>query len=168
LQTRVKKGVAFLFRRAGVEELGEDEFVRQASLDLHWFSPKDGRRFLDASKALGFLAAGSAAGRVRPTFDPAAVDVPLDFRLDGSALDAAPAAAPGSVADELVAAAAAKRGEAPETVWGDVRRKAEAKLLAEPVAAALVAAEAGVDVLPFMGRVNAALAAARPASPSSS
>ena len=50
----LKQAVAFLYRRSGETELSEGEFVRHASLDLHWFSPKDARRFLEASRALGY------------------------------------------------------------------------------------------------------------------
>jgi hypothetical protein len=164
----LKQAVAFIFRRSAEPELTEEEFVRQVSLDLHWLAPRDARRFLDAARALGYVAAGGAPDRVRPGVDPGSVEVPLDFRLDARALEDAPAAAPGSVTDQLVAAAAARRGVPLDAVWQDVRQKAADKLLQETVAAALVAAESGVEVGPFLSRVNAELSRGDPPSPSAS
>ena len=172
--TALKAAVALLFRRAGENELSEEAIVRQASLDLHWFSPKDARRFVEAASAMGYLEPGSRAGSLRPAFPVAEVEVSLDFRVDAHILDAVgagPAAGSGrsSVADELVAKAAAARGAPLEDVWRDVQRKQEQVLVEAPVAAALVAAEAGVDVRPFAARVKHELAAlSRGATPSAS
>ncbi len=55
----------------------EREFVFAASMDLRWFPPKDAQRMLDAALRSGLLT--SEAGRLRPTFEPSAIDIPLDF-----------------------------------------------------------------------------------------
>lgn len=164
----LKQAVAFLFRRAAEPELAEDAFVRHASLDLHWLSPKDARRFLEAARSLGYLKEGSLSGRVRPAFEVDEVDVPLDFRIDARALEGAPAA-PSSVAEDLVAAAARRRGVGLDAVWADVASRQAEKLLEAPAAAALVAAEAGVDLAPYFARIRDELAkAARLPTPSAS
>ena len=154
----LKTAVAFLFRRAGEAELTEEALARQASLDLHWFSPKDARRFIDAARALGYLRAGGVGGRVAPGFDIAQVEVPLDFRIDAAAFEGAPLPASGSVAEALVEEAARAKGRPLDEVWGEVRRKQERNLLEPPAAAALVAGEAGVDLKPFFEKIRRELA----------
>lgn len=166
----IRQAVAFLFRRSAESEIGEEDLARQASLDLHWFSPKDARRFLEVARALGHLKAGGKPGTVAPAFDPAAVDLPLDFRIDAAALSRAPSPTPlprSGVAEDLVAAAASHSGVSPEKVWQDVRGKADDKLLELSVAAALVAREAGVDLAPYFPRIRDELRRARPPGPSS-
>jgi hypothetical protein len=150
----VKLAVAFLFRRAGEGELTEEALARQASLDLHWFAPKDARRFIDAARALGYLKAGELEGRVAPAFDVRGVEVPLDFRIDARALDGAPSPPSSSVTEALVQAAARARGRPLDEVWAEVLAKQGAKLLDAPAAAALIAAQAGVDLKPFFARIR--------------
>jgi hypothetical protein len=154
----LKQAVVFVFRRGSETALSEDAFVRQVSLDLHWFSPKDARRFLDAARALGYLKQGPSPGLVQPTFDLSEVEVRLDFRVDARALEGAPQGQARSVAEELVARAAALQGAAVDEVWARVARKKTLKLLDTPAAAALVAAEAGVDLKPYFARVREELA----------
>ncbi|HKZ58484.1 MAG TPA: DUF2240 family protein [Candidatus Thermoplasmatota archaeon] len=167
---RIRQAVAFLFRRASESEIRAEDLARQASLDLHWFSPKDARRFLEVAQALGHLKAGEKLGGLAPTFDPFAVELPLDFRIDAAALPTPPAAveAASGVTGKLVEAAAAASGASPAAVFEQVRRKAEDKLLELPVAAALVAREAGVDLAPYFGRIRDELRRAAAATPSSS
>jgi len=166
----VKQAVAFLFRRSGEAQLLEDEFVRQASLDLHWFSPKDARRFLEAARALGYLSAGSAPRTVRPSFDTESIQVPLDFRATPQILEGAPELGPGSVVEALAEAAARASGASLESVWDAIRKKQDDKLLEPSAAALLVAARAGVDIGPYIARVKEELnrAARAAASPSAS
>lgn len=128
--------------------------VRRASLDLHWFSPRDARRFVEAARALGLLAPEEGGGRVRPTFDIQSVEVPLDFRIGPQALDALGAPAGAGVVEELAAAAARARGVPLDRVWGEIRSKESAKGIAASVAALLVAAEAGIEVKPFVSKVR--------------
>lgn len=155
----LKQAIAFLFRRAAEAEIGEDALVRQASLDLHWFSPRDARRFVDAARVLGYLEQGSAPRRVRPAFDTGAIDVPLDFRIDARALEGTPRGPASPVTEELVAAASRARAVDAAQIWREVAARQSAKLLEPPVAAALLAAEAGVDLKPYMARIKDELAA---------
>jgi hypothetical protein len=167
----MKQAVAFLFRRSGEAELAEDEFIRQASLDLHWFSPKDARRFLESARALGYLSAGGAPRSVRPSFGVEGVEVPLDFRATPQMLEGAPEAGPGAVSEALAAAAASASGLPLDEIWERIRKKQASKLLEPGAAALLVAAEASVTVHPYIARVieeaNRAARAAG-ASPSAS
>jgi len=149
----LKQAVAFLYRRSGEAELSEDEFVRQASLDLHWFSPKDARRFLESARALGYLSVGVGKRSVRPSFDVEGIGVPLDFRATSQILEGAPEAGPGTVAEALAEAAAGARGIPLDEVWELIRKKQADKLLEPGAAALLIAAEAGADIHPFIARV---------------
>ncbi len=163
--SRIKLGVAYLVHRAGADEVSEEAFVNQASHDLHWFSPKQGRRFLEAARSLGYLVPGKAPGTVRPSFAVGGLDVPLDFRLRPADLEDLPEGhSDAGVTEELVALAARDRRVDVERVWADVRRKEE-RLFETPVAALLVAGEAGVDVRALAVRVRAELAGARGGDP---
>lgn len=73
----LKRTIALLFRRKGKERLTEREFVFSASMDLGWFPPKDAQRLLDVGLKQGLLA--REEGGVRPQFDVASTDIPLDF-----------------------------------------------------------------------------------------
>ena len=73
----LKRAVALLLRRSGAGSMSEREFVFAASMDLRWFPPKDAQRMLEAALRAGLLTL--EAGRLRPAFEPSAVDVPLDF-----------------------------------------------------------------------------------------
>jgi hypothetical protein len=157
--TAMKQAVAYLFRRSGEPALGEDALIRQVSLDLHWFSPRDARRFVEAAKARGLVVAGAKDGHFVPGFDVNLVDVPLGFRVGPEVLgpEAAATAPAREVAQELAELAAAARKSDLESVWADIRHKEEEGLLKTPAAALVVAAEAGANVKPFVARVREAL-----------
>jgi len=53
-------------------------------MDLRWFPPKDAQKMLDGALRAGLIT--REAGQIRPTFDPSAVDVPLDFAPTAAAL----------------------------------------------------------------------------------
>ena len=160
--SRIQLAVAYLLRRAGAEEVTEEAFVNQVSLDLHWLSPKQGRRLLDAARALGYLTPGQAPRTVRAAFRASGVEVPIDFRLEPADLEDLPEGpAAGASTDELVAMAARAKGTDAERVWADVRRR-EADLFETPVAALLVAGEAGVDVRALARKVREELRHAAP------
>jgi len=74
----LQKSIALLFRRKGKDSLTEREFVFSASMELRWFSPKDAQKLLDLGLTGGYLK--KKDGGVTPTFDYAAVEVPLDYK----------------------------------------------------------------------------------------
>jgi hypothetical protein len=76
--SELKRSIAVLFRRKGKDFLTEREFVFSASMDLRWFSPKDAQRLLDAGISGGYLQRKN--GNIFPTFDCAAIEVPLDYK----------------------------------------------------------------------------------------
>lgn len=166
--SRIRLGVAYLFRRAGAAELTEDAFLNQVSHDLHWFSPKQSRRFLEAARALGYVVDSGGSRSVGPSFPVDEVELPLDFQMGPEDLEDIPEGPAGAgVVEELVAAVAHARGTDSERVWAQVRRK-EAELFETPVAALLVAGEAGIDVREYARRVREELRHAPPARATSS
>lgn len=86
----MRRAVAFLFRLEGGRPLSEKEFVQFASYRMNWFKPTEAQRLLRAALGLGLLELRT--GMLHPTFDPAGVDVPVDFRPPPGILEqAAPA-----------------------------------------------------------------------------
>ncbi|HEX9907833.1 MAG TPA: DUF2240 family protein [Thermoplasmata archaeon] len=74
----VQRSIALLFRRKGKDVLTEKEFVFSASMDMRWFSPKDAQKLLDFGLTGGYLQRKN--GNLMPTFDCAAIEVPLDYK----------------------------------------------------------------------------------------
>jgi hypothetical protein len=84
----VRRAIAFLFRLEGGRPLSEKEFVQFASYRLNWFRPTEAQRFLRIAQDSQLVELRE--GLLHPTFDVAAVDVPVDFRPPPSALERAP------------------------------------------------------------------------------
>lgn len=82
----LRRAVAAPFRGRGTDELPESEYVVALSLDRDWFSPDQAKRLIDVASGEGLLERADGGGALRPTFDPAAVEIPEDFRPDESVL----------------------------------------------------------------------------------
>ena len=67
MSDELKKCLAALFRQKGKDLMNEREFVYAASMDLHWFSPKEAQILLDASIKSGLLKISH--GTLSPTFE---------------------------------------------------------------------------------------------------
>lgn len=139
----LKKAVALVFRRRG-GRLTATDFRHAASFDLKWFPPREAQRLLDAALAAALVA--DEGGELRPTFDVAAVEAPLDFRPDASLFDV-PAA--GRPLAERLADAAGVDLDAFQTLAAAERERAGG-LLAEETAMLVAARRRGVDVRPFL------------------
>src|SRR3989441_2850660 len=63
----LRDAIALLFKRKGRDELSEREFVLSASMDLHWFPPRDAQRLLQIGLETKLLE--SQSGTIRPAFD---------------------------------------------------------------------------------------------------
>lgn len=73
-----------IFRQKGKELLNEQEFVYAASMDLHWFPPKDAQRLLDLSIKEGLLRLSH--GTLIPTFELSDKHLEIDYRPPGDLL----------------------------------------------------------------------------------
>ena len=86
----MKRAVAFLFRLEGGRPLSEKEFVQFASYRLSWFKPTEAQRLLRVAQDLRVVELRE--GLLRPTFDAAAFEVPVDYRPAPGVLERAPIA----------------------------------------------------------------------------
>jgi len=86
----VKRAVAFLFRLEGGRPLSEKEFVQFASYRLNWFKPTEAQRLLRVAQDLRVVELRQ--GVLRPTFDAAGLEVPVDYRPPPGILERAPPA----------------------------------------------------------------------------
>ncbi|HUW43183.1 MAG TPA: DUF2240 family protein [Thermoplasmata archaeon] len=66
-----------IFRQKGKELLNEQEFVYAASMDLHWFPPKDAQKLLDLSIKEGLLKLSH--GTLTPTFELSDKHLEIDY-----------------------------------------------------------------------------------------
>ncbi len=67
-----------IFRHKGKELLGEHEFVYSASMDMHWFPPKEAQKLLDIALKEGLLKLSH--GMLAPTFELVEEDMDMDYR----------------------------------------------------------------------------------------
>lgn len=74
----LKRCLTVIFRQKGKELLNEQEFVYAASMDLHWFPPKDAQRLLDLSIKEGLLKLSH--GMLAPTFELSEKHLEIDYR----------------------------------------------------------------------------------------
>ncbi len=84
----MKRAVAFLFRLEGGRPLSEKEFVQFASYRLNWFKPTEAQRLLRVAQDLKVVELRE--GLLRPTFDAATLEVPVDYRPPSGILERAP------------------------------------------------------------------------------
>jgi hypothetical protein len=81
MPAELKKCLTMIFRHKGKELLGEHEFVYAASMDMHWFPPKEAQKLLDIAIREGLLKLSQ--GMLSPTFE--LVDENLDIAYHPSA-----------------------------------------------------------------------------------
>src|SRR6266849_5986503 len=137
----LRDAIALLFKRKGRDELSEREFVLSASMDLHWFPPRDAQRLLQLGLETKLLE--SQGGAIRPAFDVSSIEVPTPASED--------------VFLRIVDAIETTTRTDRKSVIASVNA-VQAKLDVEVEVAALVAAhQVGVDVTPFLPAVKGRL-----------
>ena len=132
--------VAAAFRSRGAEKLRKEELVQELAFSLHLLSPSDAADAIDAALASGLLAqvgeqlrlAGEAGSDVAMPATESAVDVPDLFH-------------------RVVAIVVEATGETQREVIRKVNRRQKEHYGIRPeTEALLLAADAGVDVTPFL------------------
>lgn len=157
--------LAFAFRRKGADALRGTELRLVIAFDLNWLAPEDAKRAVTRAIEAGLLR--EEGEMLRPTFDPRAIDVPLNFRpgpglfdepvpadLPPPAAEAAEAAAPQPDAPAPTAPAAAAapvqaapaHAAPPEDRSAQEERARRGNLVTLEVARLVVARRAGEDV----------------------
>jgi hypothetical protein len=150
----LRYAIALLFKRKGLEELSEREFVLSASMDLRWFPPRDAQRLLQLgleTKLLEFHG-----GNIRPAFDIAAIDVPRDFVPTAGSLEVA-TPVDKDIFVRLVDAIASWTKSDRRAVIATINAVQEKMDLDLEVAALVAARQAGLDVSAFLAPVKAHL-----------
>ena len=74
----LRKCIAALFRQKGEDVMTEREFVYAASMDLHWFAPKEAQTLLDISLKRGLLKLSS--GSLCASFEISDNMLELDYK----------------------------------------------------------------------------------------
>lgn len=76
---RLKEVIAFLYIRAGKEELTAQELRLAMSMDLRWFSPKEAEEIVDTFQNRRLLVRRGSGG-LRPAFNYRKLTPDRDFR----------------------------------------------------------------------------------------
>ncbi|MGH7340205.1 MAG: DUF2240 family protein [Candidatus Rokuibacteriota bacterium] len=137
----LRRAVAFLFKREGTRQMARRDLTLAAAMDLHWFGPQDSERMVDAALRGGLLV--EKGGKLELTFDPAIVEMPVDFR-PGRAILA------GGSAEDVVLRIAEQisrlRGLERAEILRRINARAKSGGVEAEAAALLVAAEEAADV----------------------
>jgi len=132
--------------------MAERDLLLAASLDLRWFDYSGAQRFLDAAVSMGLVV--REGERVRATFDPATVAVPLDFTPPPDLVTAAPR---GEALFQEILQRIVDTGMDAKAAIARINEKEERQNVEIPVAALLVLADLGGDARSLAPRVLAAL-----------
>ncbi len=73
----LKYTIAFIFQRAGAQEIDKDEFIYGPPADLGWFTSSEAKKLLKIARKEGLVKLKDDI--VRSEFDPANVNIPLGF-----------------------------------------------------------------------------------------
>ncbi len=150
----MKKTVAFLFRLEGGRALSEKEFVQFASYRLKWFKPTEAQRLMGLAQDLKLVEL--KAGALTPTFDVAAVDVPMDFKPPPTVLQAAPP--PPDLFLTVLNRILERTGADRKAVVAAINGVQDRMDVHVEVAALVHARELGVDVTDLIEPVRASIA----------
>ncbi len=73
----LKYTLAFIFQRAGSEEMDEDDFIYGPPADLGWFTSSEAKKLLKLARKEGLVKLDGK--QVKIEFDPSSVSIPLGF-----------------------------------------------------------------------------------------
>ena len=138
----MRRAVAFLFRLEGGRPLSEKEFVQFASYRLNWFKPTEAQRLLRVAQDLRVVELRE--GLLRPTFDAAGLEVPVDFRPPPGILERAPP--PEDVFVKILNRIVERTGADRRTAVSAINAVQERMDVTVEVAALIHARALGVDV----------------------
>ena len=140
----LQRTIAQVFRRKGKEALDEKEFKLTVALDLKWFSPAEALELLRTAKEAGLV---KKRGKwYRPSFDPAEVEIPLEFKPSKKVLVVPETPLFTKLVDAVVEATGLER----TAIVARINKKQERMNVDVRIVALLEAKEAGVDIAPFL------------------
>ncbi len=142
----MRKVIAAAFKSKGKKKMKRSELIYTMSFDLNWFTHEGSKKVVEEAEKEGLLAGND---EVQPTFDLDEVDL-TDFKPDLSELLSR------SVTDRIIEEIAIKLKKDSREIVSMVNRKQEelGGIVSFPVAALIVAKEAGIDITPYIGEVE--------------
>ncbi len=152
---KLKEVIAFLYNRAGKEELTAQELRLAMSMDLRWFSPKEAEEIVDLFQNKRLLIRKGSGG-LRPSFKYKNLTIDRDLHptkeelLGGSGDEPLFVRMVGHITD--------RADEEKRNVISRVNRKAGEMGIEVEAAVMLVGDEMGVDMSPFADEALTAIA----------
>lgn len=152
---KLKEVIAFLYNRAGKEEMTAQELRLAMSMDLRWFSPKEAEEIVDVFQNKRLLVRKGGGG-LRPAFNYRKLTIDRDFHptkqdlLGGSGDEPLFIRMVGHITD--------RADEEKRNVISMVNRKAGDLGIEVEAAAMLVGDELGVDMRPLAEEALEAIA----------
>ncbi len=143
---KLKEVIAFLYNRAGKEELTAQELRLAMSMDLRWFSPKEAEEIVDLFQNKRLLVRKGSGG-LRPAYNYKNMTIGRDFQPTKAELLGGSGDEPLFV--RMVGHITDRANEEKRNVISRVNRKAGEIGIEVEAAVMLVGDEMGVDMRPF-------------------
>jgi len=142
----MRKVIAAAFKSKGKRKMKRSELIYTMSFDLNWFTHEGSKKVVEEAEKEGLLEGDD---ELQPTFDLDDVDL-SNFKPDLSELLSR------SVTDRIIEEIAVKLKKDSREVYSMVNKKQEelGGLVSFPVAALIVAKEAGIDISPYIEEVE--------------
>lgn len=151
LINEMRRVIAFVFRRAGVEEMKKSEFYLDLSMRLRWCNVEDAKRFLGNAVDMGLFE--EKGEYVKPSFSVEDVEIPLDFKPSSDVFT--------FKGEEVKRERVEKKGVEAlvstlvestdfETVSFEIKKLVEEKQVVDEVATLLFAHKKGLDVSSYV------------------
>ncbi|MBO8181057.1 MAG: DUF2240 family protein [Archaeoglobus sp.] len=142
----MRKVIAAAFKSKGKRKMKRSELIYTMSFDLNWFTHEGSKKVVEEAEKEGLLEGDD---ELQPTFDLDDVDL-SNFKPDLSELLSR------SVTDRIIEEIAVKLKKDSREVYSMVNKKQEelGGIVSFPVAALIVAKEAGIDISPYIEEVE--------------
>lgn len=142
----MRKVIAAAFKSKGKRKMKRSELIYTMSFDLNWFTHEGSKKVVEEAEKEGLLEGDD---ELQPTFDLDDVDL-NNFKPDLSELLSR------SVTDRIIEEIAVKLKKDSREVYSMVNKKQEelGGIVSFPVAALIVAKEAGIDISPYIEEVE--------------
>jgi hypothetical protein len=152
---KLKEVIAFLYNRAGKEELTAQELRLAMSMDLRWFSPKEAEEIVDLFQNKRLLVRKGSGG-LRPAFKYKNLTIDRDLHPTKAELLGGSGEEPLFV--RMVGHITDRADDEKRNVISRVNRKAGEMGIEVEAAVMLVGDEMGVDMSPFADEALVAIA----------
>ena len=153
---KMKEVIAYIYNRAGKEELTAQELRLAMSMDLRWFTPKEAEEIVDGFQNKRLLVR-TGSGGLRPAFNYRKVTPPRDLRPSKQELLGGTGEEPLFV--RMVGHITDRADEEKRNVISLINRKAGELGVEVEAAAMLIGDQLGVDMRAFADEALETIAA---------